>query len=104
MYLYMCAVTLVKPYSTAMPMNRIQFQPGLSLAEFLRHYGDEAQCEAAVVKARWPNGFVCDRRQCTRFSPTHNGRKLWQCNGPTARSGKMWASVSPLQRLSCDQP
>ena len=64
-----------------MPMNRIQFQPGLLLAEFLRHEGDEAQCEAAVVKARWPNGFVCDRCQCTRSSPTHNGLKRWQCKG-----------------------
>lgn len=60
-----------------MPMNRIQFPPGLLLAEFLRHEGDEAQCEAAVVKARWPNGFVCDRCQCTRSSPTHNGLKRW---------------------------
>ncbi len=31
-----------------MAMNRIQFQPGLSLAEFLRDYGAEAQCEAPL--------------------------------------------------------
>ena len=60
-------------------MSRSQFQPELSLAEFLRDYGDEARCEAAVVKARSPNGFVCERCQCTRFGPTHNGRRLWQC-------------------------
>ncbi|MBP1150545.1 hypothetical protein JOD69_003117, partial [Methylocaldum sp. RMAD-M] len=30
-----------------MPMNRVQFQKGLSLAEFLTQYGSEAQCEAA---------------------------------------------------------
>ena len=57
-----------------MPMNRIQFQPGLSLTAFLRDYGTEAQCEAAVVAARWPEGFVCDRCGCTRFSPTQIGR------------------------------
>ncbi|MBP1152007.1 hypothetical protein JOD69_003866, partial [Methylocaldum sp. RMAD-M] len=28
-----------------MPMNRVQFQKGLSLAEFLTQYGSEAQCE-----------------------------------------------------------
>ena len=53
-------------------MNRIQFQPGLSLSAFLRDYGDEARCEAAQIKARWPNGFAFDRCQCTRHSPTHN--------------------------------
>ena len=82
-----------------MPMNRIQFQPGLSLAEFLRHYGEEAQCEAAVVKARWPNGFVCDRCQCTRFSPTHNGRKLWQCKDCGYQSSSIVGSVMEHTKL-----
>lgn len=52
-----------------MPMNRIQFQPGLSLSAFLGDCGDEAQCEAAVVRARGPSGFVCARCQCTGFVP-----------------------------------
>jgi hypothetical protein len=29
-----------------MSMNRIQFQPGLSMPEFLKQFGTEAQCEA----------------------------------------------------------
>ncbi len=33
-----------------MPMNREQFQPGLSLPEFTKLYGTEAQCEAALVQ------------------------------------------------------
>jgi hypothetical protein len=28
-----------------MAMNRIQFQPGLSLPAFLKQFGTEAQCE-----------------------------------------------------------
>jgi transposase-like protein len=40
-------------------MNRIQFQPGLSMPEFLELYGDEGQCEAALAKVRWPEGFTC---------------------------------------------
>ena len=44
-----------------MPMNRIQFHPGLSLGEFFERYGSEAQCEAALEQARWPEGFVCPR-------------------------------------------
>jgi transposase-like protein len=42
-----------------MPMNRIQFQPGLSMPDFLKQYGTEAQCEAGLERARWPQGFVC---------------------------------------------
>lgn len=42
-----------------MAMNRIQFQPGLSLAQFLDTYGTEARCRAALEKARWPMGFRC---------------------------------------------
>ena len=42
-----------------MSINPIQFQKGLSLAEFLQAYGREEQCEAALTKARWPNGFRC---------------------------------------------
>ena len=42
-----------------MPMNRVQFQKGLSLPEFMDRYGTEEQCEQALVAARWPGGFVC---------------------------------------------
>ena len=42
-----------------MPMNRVQFQPGLSMAEFLDRYGSVEQCEAALVESRWPSGFAC---------------------------------------------
>ena len=31
-----------------MSMNRIQFQPGLSMPEFLKQFGPEAQCEAEL--------------------------------------------------------
>ncbi|MBE0549248.1 MAG: transposase [Rubrivivax sp.] len=44
-----------------MPMNRVQFQPGLSMAEFMRRYGTEEGCEAALTVARWPQGFSCPR-------------------------------------------
>ena len=44
-----------------MPMNRVQFQPGLSMFEFLGRYGTEEKCEAALAQTRWPQGFVCPR-------------------------------------------
>jgi transposase-like protein len=63
-----------------MAMNRIQFQDGLSLPEFMRSLGTEAQCEQALRLARWPTGFVCPR--CTSRDPYvvgHGARKLFQC-------------------------
>jgi hypothetical protein len=31
-----------------MTMNRVQFQAGLSMPEFLERYGTESQCQAAL--------------------------------------------------------
>ena len=65
-----------------MAMNRIQFQPGLSLAGFLEQYGTQAACARALRRARWPNGFVCPRcagRRSSRCANRH-GERLWQCS------------------------
>ena len=42
-----------------MPRNRVQFQKGLSLAAFLDRYGSESACREALLRWRWPAGFVC---------------------------------------------
>jgi ribosomal protein L37AE/L43A len=63
-------------------MNRVQFQPGLSMAEFMRRYGTQEQCEAALCLARWPQGFACP--ECGGSSRTafrRQGRLYWQCSG-----------------------
>ncbi len=63
-----------------MAMNRIQFQVGLSLHEFLRQYGTEEQCEAALFASRWSSeGWQCLRCTGKRYSCTHNGCRLWEC-------------------------
>ena len=36
----------------------LQFQPGLSLREFMAGFGTEAQCQEALRLALWPNGFA----------------------------------------------
>lgn len=66
-----------------MPMNRVQFQQGLSMREFLSLYGTEDLCEAAVVALRWPRGFECPRcGVCdARTSFARHGRRYWQCAG-----------------------
>ena len=63
-----------------MSINPIQFQKGLSLAEFLQQYGQEEQCEAALEKARWPNAFRCPRCQHEQASQFRRaGLRYWQC-------------------------
>ena len=69
-----------------MAMNRIQFQPGLSLAGFLQQYGTEAACARALRRARWPKGFVC---------PRCGGRRYGQDSGAPLAGGR-----SPLQSLA----
>ncbi len=64
-----------------MAMSRIQFQPGLSLNQFLENYGTESQCEAALEKARWPTGFVCPVCESKSYCRVQHGSvKTFQCN------------------------
>jgi hypothetical protein len=58
-----------------MARNGIQFQNGLSLLSFLRLYGTEEQCEAALEKARWPDAFQCPRCGAQEYSLVY-GRRL----------------------------
>ncbi|MBL0352075.1 MAG: IS1595 family transposase [Dechloromonas sp.] len=63
-----------------MAMDRIQFQSGLSMPEFLNDYGTEAQCEQALEAARWPAGFCCPRcAETANFIFRDGVRKVFQC-------------------------
>ena len=65
-----------------MSMNRVQFQAGLSMPEFLEMYATEAKCEAALEAARWPRGFVCPAcGGAARSSFVRKGLRYWQCGG-----------------------
>jgi hypothetical protein len=62
-----------------MKMNRVQFQPGLSMPEFYERYGTEAQCRAALEAARWPTGFACPAcGGAARTSFQRGGLRYWQ--------------------------
>jgi Transposase zinc-ribbon domain len=54
-----------------MAKNKIQFQQGLSLLEFLTQYGSEKQCRQSLFQWRWPHGFICPEcghdKYCTFF-------------------------------------
>ena len=77
-----------------MARNPVQFQKGMSLAEFLADYGSEEQCRQAVIAWRWPDGFVCPH--CGgREHAIVGRRRLFLCHGCRAqvsvRSGTVFA-------------
>ena len=58
----------------------IQFQHGLSLPEFLKAFGTQAQCEEALRRARWPMGFACPSCGASEHWVVRSGaRQLYQC-------------------------
>jgi ribosomal protein L37AE/L43A len=87
-----------------MAMNRVQFQRGLSMAEFVERYGSEDKCEAALVAARWPRGFACPAcGSGAHGSFVRERRRYWQCascrHQCSAISGTIFESTKlPLTR------
>jgi len=85
-----------------MAMNQVQFQPGLSMPEFVARYGTEAKCRRALYRSRWPRGFrcpACDSRGHSRFQ--RDGQRYYQCRAcrhqTTLISGTLFeASKLPL--------
>ena len=42
-----------------MARNRVQFQKGYSLVQFMDEYGSEEKCTEALFRWRWPNAGSC---------------------------------------------
>ena len=61
-----------------MARNKVQFQKGLSEAQFAVLYGTEDQCREAVMRWRWPSGFVCPVCAGEQHSLVKT-RALYQC-------------------------
>ena len=83
-----------------MARNKVQFQKGLSLADFNRRYGCEEQCHAALVDMRWPDGFVCPKCGGKKHSYT-DVRRIFQCSAcrkqTSAKAGTIFhKSTTPL--------
>ena len=75
-----------------MARNKVQFQKGLSFADFNERYGTEDQCHDALVKWRWPDGFVCpkcDGRRHSHLKP----RRLYQCTACGLQTSARWGTL-----------
>ena len=84
-----------------MKMNRVQFQPGLSMPEFFQRYASEAQCQAAVQVARWPRGFVCAKcGGAARTGFVRGGLPYWQCGGCAHQCSLISGTIFESSKLS----
>lgn len=83
-----------------MPMNRVQFQPGMSLREFQTRFGTDEQCRQALREARWPYGFrcpSCEGAEHSRFE--RHGRSYWQCNACRAPTSLTAGTIFDASKL-----
>jgi len=62
-----------------MARNQIQFQKGLSLAEFFKQFGSQAQCHTTLFEWRWSRGFVCPECGYSGYC-TIAARNVYQCH------------------------
>jgi ribosomal protein L37AE/L43A len=83
-----------------MGINKVQFQKGLSMAQFMERYGTEEKCHAAAVALRWPDGFVCpecgETRHC-RFD--RKGLTYWQCAACREQTTVMCGTIFEATKL-----
>jgi len=59
--------------------NKVQFQQGFSLIEFMESYGTETKCRKTLFQWRWPDGFYCSECGCGKYC-TLKKRPIYQCN------------------------
>ena len=83
-----------------MTMNRILFQPGLSLPQFLKRFGNEALCAQALESARWPDGFGCPECGGGAHCVLRTGaRKVFQCNACRHQTSLMAGTIFQCTKL-----
>ena len=85
-----------------MARNRVQFQKGLSMGDFQRRYGTEVQCDDALVRMRWPDGFACPKCAGRKYSFCEPKRQF-QCSAcrlqTSVRAGTIFhKSRTPLSK------
>jgi transposase-like protein len=83
-----------------MAMNKVQFQKGLSMSEFMTRYGTPEQCHAALVASRWPAGFVCPLCGEIHHSTfIRDGQQYWQCRACRHQTTAIAGTIFQRTRL-----
>jgi hypothetical protein len=73
----------------------------MSLSELFEQYGTESQCEQALEKARWPEGFQCPH--CGGADHSHfyvHDTKYWQCRRCRAQTSLRSGTIFHGSKLS----
>ena len=81
-----------------MARNRFQFQVGMSLDQFMASYGTVEQCEAALTKWRWPDGFVCAHCHSSDHAVV-GARRLYLCHGCRRQTSLIAGTIFSKTRL-----
>ncbi len=81
-----------------MPKNKVQFQQGMSLSQFMQAYGTLERCEQALFAWRWPQGFVCPECGHAGYC-TLKSRRLFQCNACTRQTSVTAGTVFAGSKL-----
>jgi transposase-like protein len=83
-----------------MARNKVQFQKGMSEAQFDELYGTEPLCHAALAQWRWPEGFECPdcggRKHCI---VKRGARSLYQCNACRKQTSVKARTIFASSRL-----
>lgn len=83
-----------------MPMNRVQFQRGLSMSQFFDRYGTEEQCWQALFDSRWPMGFSCPKCGGSAHSRFVRGRQTYfQCSACREQTTLLSGTVFEATKL-----
>ena len=83
-----------------MPMNRVQFQRGMSLRDFQLRFGREDQCRKTLFEARWPRGFRCPSCQGAGYSQFERlGRSYWQCSACRTQTSLTAGTIFDASKL-----
>ena len=87
-----------------MSINKIQFQKGLSMVEFVERFGLEEQCVQALFAQRWPTGFCCPQCGAGAFYRIATaGRPLFQCQGCRHQASLTVGTLMHASKLSLRQ-
>jgi transposase-like protein len=87
-----------------MSMNKIQFQKGLSMSDFVEAYGTEADCQQALFAMRWPKGFQCPRCASDRHGRfSREGRQYWKCQACNHQTSLVSGTIFQATKLGLRQ-
>ena len=85
-----------------MARNKVQFQKGLSEAEFDELYGTEERCHAELARLRWPEGFECPDCGVQGHCVVKRGaRLLFQCNACRKQTSVKAGTISHPASCRC---